>query len=415
MMGGGGQSAGGSGLGGTVLELPNQGVAADWWQKTLGPLYDLSANAGAGTPAGQAYPQAQNFVYNYLTGKEGRDTPFNDLITRSFMPAYTAADYAANTLYPRGTAQGDTLNDMGVTGFPYATQALTQGFDPAYQRIVDYINNDPYRSQALIGSQAGAAMGKTGAQNIQGMAGQIRNTGFDPQAAIFNRGRQRVMDTTNAVNSMSGLAGTPYGASVGANALTNYDLDWQDRQLGRQAQAGGASSALYQAAPGLANASAAMPSATEQGQLARGLAGYQARDQAGIQGLAGFGSGAGTVGNLFAGAQNAGTQAARTGMELGAAPYNLGTSVASNALSGLSNLTNLGNAQYTLPRQVLGDLMQYLGRGQSASQISSQMGERGFNQTSSGIGGLFSGLKTIGSLAMTPFGAAPAGSLAASI
>lgn len=230
------------------------------WQ-TLAPLLGASANAGAGTPGGVAYPQAQNEVSNFLTGS------------------------------------------------PYATQALT-------------------------GAQTGASLGLPGAQAISTGAGDVLNTGFDPQSALFNRTQQEVTDQSNAANAMAGVGQTPYGASVTSNALGNFDINWQQQQQQQQAAALGAATGAYPAATSLAASSAALP-------------------------------------------------------------YSTGANIASNALQGLGSQVNLGNSQYALPQQAIADLQSYMGTGQQASQISGQLGALGLQEEQnslSGIGSLFGSL-----------------------
>lgn len=396
MMGGGGSGGGGAGSNPRVMLPPRQEEAADQWWNTLTPMLGAAANAGAGTPAGQNYPTAQSFLSRYLTGT-GADAPlFNDMVTRAFQPAYTAGQYAATDLFPRGVAQGNTLNQLGVGGIPYAQQALSQGFDPRYGL------DTPEFAQQMAGAQRGATMGGAGADQIFNQAGQVGGlvnplitSGFDPRSALFNRSRQQLMDQTNATNAMAGLGGTPYGASVAANAMGNFDINWQNQQLARQAQAAeaargaaGTSSALYSAAPGVAQSSAAMPNQAILQQLA-------SRNAGAASGLGNYATATGNIGNLFQGAQNAGTQAAQTAMQFGAAPYNLGAGMANNALQGLTSATNLGQQQYQLPRQLMGDLAHYMGLGQSAAQTSGQLQNNAFNQTAQGIGGLLGGANTL--------------------
>jgi hypothetical protein len=385
-----------------VLLPPGQPEAAAQLGTLFGPLSNLAANAGAGTPAGTAYPQVQSFVSNFLTGgPDPSQTPFNDLLTRAFQPAYTAADYGANTLFPRGAAQGDVLNALGQGAVGSAGTALSQGFDPAYGAAVSGMQDNPYFGQALAGAQQGAGLGATGADQIGRSAGQVGGTvapliqsGFDPQSALFNRSRGQLMDQTNAVNAMSGVAGTPYGASVSANALGNFDTNWQNQQLARQTSAAGAAGQaadraglLSSMAPGIAASSAAGPSNVYTGQIGQILGALGARNQGAASGLSNYGTGIADTTSGFQGGQNAGAQAANYAAQFGAAPYNLGTGVASNALTGLNQQTQLGNNQFELPRQLMGDLRQYMGLGQSASQISGGLDQQNFNQTAQGIGG----------------------------
>jgi hypothetical protein len=210
------------------------------------------------------------------------------------------------------------------------------------------------------------------------------------------------MDQTNAINAMSGLGGTPYGASVGANAMGNFDIDWQNQQLARQAQAAGAAGnaantagGLYGAAPGLMASTAGLPSGVYTGRIGQELQALQARNQAANQGIAGYGSLLGTAGQGIGQANQANLQGAQAYQQYGSAPYNTASGIANNSLAGLSNLTNLGNNQFQLPQQEIGNLMQYMGLGQSASGLSGQLGNLGFQQTAQGLGGALSGANTL--------------------
>jgi len=411
MMGGSAGVTSGQPGTGQVFLPPNQDIAAQQWQEMIKPLLSIGANGGAGTPAAANYPSGQNFVDRFLTGRGAGADTFNDLASRAFNPAYGAADYASSSLVPRGIAQGDTLHNLGYGGIPYAQQALTQGFDPNYG-----LDTQDF-GLALGGARQGATLGGAGANQIFNQAGQIAGaidplmqSGFDPRSALFNRSRQQLMDQTNATNAMSGLAGTPYGASVAANALGNFDINWQNQQLARQAQAAeaargaaGTSSALYSAAPGVATSAAAAPNATILQQLAQ-------RNAGAASGLGNYATSTQNIGNLFQGAQNAGTQAAQTGMQFGAAPYNLGQQMTSNALAGATGATNLGNQQYQLPMELMEKINQYMGMGRDASKIGGALQGQEFNQQSQGIGGLLSGLTGVSNLL---FGS-PAGGLASS-
>jgi hypothetical protein len=226
--------------------------------------------------------------------------------------------------------------------------------------------------------------------------------GFDPQSALFNRGQQRTMDRANAVNAMSGVGTSPYGAGTANTALTNFDLDWQDRQLGRQTSAAGAAQPLFQAAPGLAATSAAMPSNAYLSQIEAILKALGAQNAAGGIGaqvgtglLQGAGQGLGSANTL-------GQSLAGNTAQFGGLPYTTGATIGGNAQSSLSNLqsqlmgaTQIGNQQFALPMQVMESLLSYLYGGRQASQLSGNLGQQGFNQMSSGIGGMLSGANTL--------------------
>lgn len=94
-------------------------------------------------------------------------------------------------------------------------------------------------------------------------ARQILQTGFDPQNQIYDRNVQRLMDSQNAINSMSGVAMTPYGAGVTGQTLGNFNLDWENNLLNRMNTAAtgyntltGNIANLYSGAGSLGNAAA---------------------------------------------------------------------------------------------------------------------------------------------------------------
>jgi hypothetical protein len=197
---------------------------------------------------------------------------------------------------------------------------------------------------------------------------------------------------------MSGVAGTPYGAGATSNALGNYDINWENQQLGRQAQAAGAASPLFQAAPGLAAGSAALPGNTYMNQISNVLNALKAQNTAGALGASTAGALQSGAGQGLGQANALGSSIGQNTASFGSLPYQTGATIGNNAVSAQSNLggvlsgiTGLGNQQFTLPEQVLGDLAQYLGLGQDASRLSANLGQMGFNQTAQGLGGLLSG------------------------
>jgi len=422
---GGAQSGSGSGQGATVFNPPNQPAAADALFQTVQPLLGLSANAGAGTPAGVNYPLAQNAVY--------ADVLNNPYANQAIWGSDQAAQNAFNIAAPQAFGGAQALNQTALGGLPFANTALAQGFDPAYGAAIAGIQGNPYYGQALGGAQTAAGMGAQGAGAIQGLGGQIAgqvpqqqalagqiggavqpllSSAFDPRAALFNRTEGRLMDQTNAINAMSGLGGTPYGASVAANAMGNFDVDWQNQQLARQAQGVGAAGAaagqagnlygqagqsagqaanLYGQAPGLAASSAGLPSNVYTSQIGQILQALDQRNKAGIQGAAGYGSLLDNARQGLTGATGLNLQGVGAQQQFGAAPYNTQAGIGTNTLQGLANLSALGNNQFQLPQQEIGNLMDYMTGGRNASALSANIGNLGFNQTSQGLAGLLGG------------------------
>lgn len=256
-----------------------------------------------------------------------------------------------------GTGTGPNANVYTPTMQPQADQSIWQVLNPlitassgggigtpagsayptANQAVSTYLLDPAAQAMAMSGANQGAMIGSAGANTLNTSANQILNTAFDPQAALFNQTQGQVLDQSNVANAMSGVGNTPYGASVTSNALGNFDINWQNQQLARQAQGLGAAAPLYGQAANLAASS-------------------------------------------------------------GGLPFSTGATMVSDILSGLGGAVNLGNNQYMLPQQVIGDLENYLSGGQSASLISGQLGQMGQNelmQSMSGIGNL-AGLGMLG-------------------
>ncbi|RQR94577.1 hypothetical protein DIE04_19175 [Burkholderia sp. Bp8994] len=123
---------------------------------------------------------------------------------------------------------------------PYLYQSLSQGltansqYQPAYQTAAN---------QAGIGyTNAGNAL--TGLGNLDLMtqgnlltAGQnVYQMGLDPQSALYDRSLNNVQQQVNANNSMYGLGSSAAGAGVANQALSNFNIDWQNNQLSRALQ-----------------------------------------------------------------------------------------------------------------------------------------------------------------------------------
>jgi hypothetical protein len=141
--------------------------------------------------------------------------------------------------------------------------------------------------------------------------------------------------------------------------------------------------------------SAGLPSGVYTSNIGQILQALDQRNKAGLLGASGFGSLLGSGGQGLGQANNLNLSGIGVQQQYGAAPYNTQAGIGANALSGLTNLTQLGNNQFALPNQEIGNLMQYMGLGQNASQLSGQLGQMGFNQTAQGLGGLLGGANTL--------------------
>jgi hypothetical protein len=231
---------------------------------------------------------------------------------------------------------------------PYADQQyinyLNQlsGYASQGSPYVSNIQNNPYAGGAqTAANQAGkygvgtlAPMQEGAAAGLYGAGQGILNTAFDPQQALYNRTQQQVMDQANAVNAMSGLSGSPYGAGVAGHTLSNFNIDWQNNLLQRQLQ--------------------------------------------GVQG----------AGQAYAGASDLGGSAINTLNTAGTLPYNTYMGQQSDALNALS-------AGQGLDANTLNALAAYLKLGQSATAVGQQGSQIGFGQQQQlgqGLGQALSGL-----------------------
>lgn len=75
-------------------------------------------------------------------------------------------------------------------------------------------------------------------------ANQALQNAFDPMQNQMKAGLASTMDQTNASLANSGLASTPYGASVGAGAAGNFMNNWQTAQINRENTGANSAAAL---------------------------------------------------------------------------------------------------------------------------------------------------------------------------
>jgi hypothetical protein len=155
---------------------------------------------------------------------------------------------------PTGQAAADQSFQTGQAALSAGGANVQATAIPAYQSIYNQVSSNPYYGQAQATAGNVASAGQTlGAQSLNdanGLAalgqslGQyatpIIQTGFDPQGSLYNRTQQQTSDQTNAINAMNGVAGSPYGAGLAAQANNNFNIDWQNNAQTRQNSAIGA-------------------------------------------------------------------------------------------------------------------------------------------------------------------------------
>ena len=261
----------------------------------------------------------------------GKNTASNVQLPQSFqMPNMLPA---ANAAY------------SGIQGLP--GQNLPGQFLPQAASATQGLLDNPYAAGAQQGANVAGGMGQQQAQGQyaagQGLTGagqsllpyaqQIMGTAFDPQNALYARTVQQLQDQTRASEAARGIATSPYGAGVENKAMSDFNIDWQNAQLGRQAQGAGAAG----------NLTGAAGTAIGQGQ---GLA-----------------------------ASAPGQYGAASAM-----PYNMAQTIGRGSVADVGQLFGVGGQAQSLAQQPIQDYLAYLGAGNQAGGVANQLGQLGLNQ-----------------------------------
>lgn len=248
---------------------------------------------------------------------------------------------------PTGQAQADTNYQSLFQSYqPYA-QNLPGQVIPGIQSQVSSIVNSPYaagyqNAANTAAGQAGTIAGQQlgGASALYGAGQQALAQGFDPQNALYNQQFQQLMDQQNAINSASGLAGSPYAAGISGQAARNFNLDWLNNQLNREGTAS---------------------------QIA---------------------------GQDFTGASQLGAAGLDTTQQIGQIPYQVGNQIAGTNISAYGQQEQGVSGALAPSDQLMSDLGNYLGIGQQANQLAQQAEKQNYAQSNalaSGFGSLLFG------------------------
>lgn len=234
---------------------------------------------------------------------------------------------------------------------------------------------------AGIGQQAGqqyAQQGQQGGGYLQGQgqslvpyAQQIMQTGFDPQNALHDRTQQQLQDQVRVGQSVRGIATTPYGAGMENQAMSNFDIDWQNNQLNRQTQAGQAGGNLINTGASIYGTGTGMGMQGTQGGANLATGGLQTGANTAFAGLQG---GAGLLGQ----SPNLAFQSAQY-------PYATYMGQGQNQMGALQGYGAFGAAASSLPQQQIQDYLAYIGAGNSAGGVANQTAQLGLNQAQLGF------------------------------
>src|SRR6516162_11200645 len=150
---------------------------------------------------------------------------------------------------------------QGITQLPQYN--LGGAYMPGYETALSQYLQNPYGGGTIgAASQFGGAaqnianQGFGNAGMIGGSVGPIIQQAFDPQQALYARTAGQVSDAERAQLTASGLGQTPWGAGAYGQTMSDFNLNWNDRQLqrmlaGTQGAQGAAGSALGLGGQGL--------------------------------------------------------------------------------------------------------------------------------------------------------------------
>jgi hypothetical protein len=214
--------------------------------------------------------------------------------------------------------------------------------------------NDPNAAAYQAGAGTAGGMLEAAGQGAYGAGGSLMSTaqgltpdvqaliqmGFDPQQALYARTANQTAQQQAAALAQSGVAGTPYGAGVAGQNMNNFNIDWQNAQLGRETSAAGAAGNLL-------------------GQIGQGV-----------------GTGAGL--------QTAGAQDYYQGAGL---PYATSQGITGNQLGYLQGAAQFGQQASAIPQEQIGDWLNYInavqrsqGLQQGAQSQQLAQAQQEFNQ-----------------------------------
>jgi hypothetical protein len=231
---------------------------------------------------------------------------------------------------------------------------------PQFEQSAGNILNNPGAGGMLQGAQGAANMGAQGAGTNFGLgqflsgagtsmvpyAGQIMQQGFDPQQALYGRTQQQLQEQTRASEAARGLGNSPFGAGIENKAMSDFNIDWQNNQLQREATAGGAATTMLGGAGNAITAGAGLM-AGAPGQLQQS--------------------------SMF--------------------PYQAYNQMGGDQFNALNTLSGAGLQTLTTPQAQQNAYLQYLQAGNQSGQVANQTGQLGLNQAQLG----FNQQQTLGS------------------
>lgn len=234
---------------------------------------------------------------------------------------------------------GYTNNSIYGPTYQNAANSASVGYTHAGDALTDIGNLDMATQRSLLGA----------GQNVYQM-------GLDPQNALYDRTLNQLTQQTGATNSMYGLGSSAAGAGVQNQALSNFNIDWQNNQLSRV-----------------------------------------------LQGLQGYAGAANTAGSYGQAGANALTQAPQYTLAGGSTPYNVAQTIA--GMPGqLANIYGsfLNSNVYGPAEGLMSSIIPYMNYGAGAQSVPFQSQAQGAGAAGSlvsqGISGLGNSIQNAGGL-----------------
>lgn len=340
---------------------------------------------GSSPPSAPAAPQSWGGQANYIPqNQQAADTTYSNLLQQS--------GTTASNLQAQGTPiVSAALNSIASN--PYAA-----GLVPAALNAQQYAN-----TTVTPGEQAGAAALQNYASSAMPLAQQALQAGFDPQQSLYNQQYQQMLDQQNAINAMSGVSGSAYGAGVTGQQAQNFNTSWEANQQARQAAGAATANNILAGAGDSYTGAAQLGNQAIQGTVGAAALPYAAGNTPAQTDL----SAVGTAGQAMQSIMQPSTaQESAAGNYLG-----LGTSASQQINNAINQNYQSQLAAYQAQQQASSSMMSGLGSlGGSLFGASGIFG----NGTGGGAGaGLFSNLPGMSSLSGLFGGGAAAGGAAA--
>ena len=205
----------------------------------------------------------------------------------------------ANNIY--GSTLGANYN-LAQEGNPYTQNIVNNPYSGGYQAAAGAAAG-LYGQLSPLASGASSALYGAGNQAL-GAGSAILQAGFDPQKQLYSQVQNQNSQQNLAQLANMGVAATPYGASVAGQENTNFNLDWQNNQLQREATAANAYGGLNQTAQNDFSAGGQQGQLGAQAALMQGQLPWQTSNTINQSAIGALGQQQGLFGNAQAGAAN---------------------------------------------------------------------------------------------------------------